>query len=240
MRALDITSRIATTLLALVAAASIIFLVVAVTHFLATVESEIHTIHSDSIAQFQSTRSDILTRVDSLTSLADRRTNQIVAVSDSTVKHAIDAANLGLFATAWDRHLSEAAGGIAALPSTIKPAIDNLSTVLATANAVEERVGPQLFDALSGARIASEATATTMRDIQHSIPGIITNIDLIAANSVKATDASNRAANSTAQVMANLAAETKPLPAWMRFIPLGAQVGSAVVGAAAAAGAFNH
>jgi hypothetical protein len=211
----------------------------AVLHLTDVAETEIKGIHQDAISQFQTTREAVLTRLGDVTDLVDRRTNQMIVLSNGRLEDVIASAHLDLFATAWDKHLGEAASGIADLPGSVKPALDGLTAVLQTTDAIETKLGPELFDTLGGTRIAAEATATTMRDIQHSVPGIVSTVQLIGANSVKLTDASTQAAAYTAQTMHNMAIETKPIPFLRYLVPL-SEVGAATVGAAAAAGAFAH
>jgi hypothetical protein len=222
----------------------------AVLRFEQASETELHTLVASAtsmVDEVSTARAATLDRVDALTALVDRRTDQALNLVDQHLSKGLEDANLGLFSQAWDKHLGEAAGGIAELPGTLKPLVDDIRPVLTdtasaiqTANVMEGKLGPQLFDALSAGRIAAEATATTMRDIQHSVPGVISTVQLIGSNSIKLTDASTQAAQYTAQTMKNLANETTPLPKWFRFVVPAAEIGSSGVAAAAAAGAFNH
>ena len=92
----------------------------------------------------------------------------------------------------------------------------------------------------AAAKVTLGQTAETMRDVQRATPRMLSTWDEIGANVQATTQAGTEASRNTAQVMANFARATKPLPTWVRIglavAPPVAQVGASVATALALTG----
>jgi ABC-type transporter Mla subunit MlaD len=125
---------------------------------------------------------------------------------------------------ATDRRVGDTLGRVdaalataSALHDDLKPTLENAAAITAQAKDASsilfrrDALPAQLLGLTAAAKVTLGQTAETMRDIQRATPEIVANIKAT-------TEASTEASRNTAQVMANFAKATKPLPAWARVV----------------------
>jgi ABC-type transporter Mla subunit MlaD len=185
--------------------------------------SEIGVTRGVLIGEVHSAREDLLGRTD----------RQVTALRGDVT------ADLALIEEAADRRLGDtlgrmdaALGTVNAIHDELKPTFENTAAITAQAREASvvllrrDALPAQLLGVTAAAKVTLGQTAETMRDIQRATPEIVDNIKAT-------TEASTEASKNTAQVMANLAKATKPLPAWARVVlaiaPPAVQTGAAIV-----------
>jgi hypothetical protein len=131
-----------------------------------------------------------------------------------------------------------ALGTVNALHDDLKPTLENAAAITAHAKDASaillrrDALPAQLLGLTGAAKVTLGQTAETMRDIQRATPQMLSTWNEIGTNVKATTEASTEASRNTAQVMANFARATKPLPTWARIglavAPPIAQIGVSV------------
>lgn len=163
--------------------------------------------------QVAALRTDLMAKVSEVSGLADRRIGDTLARVDTAL------------------------GTADALRADLQPALTNAASITGHVNSITAHVDDALpqftdcayldadgtpvggnpdcafnrFQGMSKAfETASLDVSTMTRDFRGAIPGVLADVK-------RAADGSARASESTAQVMANFARATKPLPTWARI-----------------------
>jgi len=206
-------------LLAVLAAVGVsaLLLVRNTTAVVAAMPAEIQATRAALVAEIQATRGDLTSQVQSAREdLLDRADRQVSAVRGDVmgeVAQIREAADRRVGDTL--RRADTALGTMNVLRDDLKPTIENVAAITAQAKEASailfrrDALPAQLLGLTAAAKVTLGQTAETMRDIQRATPEIVANIRAT-------TEASTEASKNTAQVMANFAKATKPLPTWAR------------------------
>jgi hypothetical protein len=185
--------------------------------------SEIEVTRSALIGEVHSAREDLLGRTD----------RQVTALRGDVMGEVAE------FRVAADQRVGDALGRVDtalgtvnAIHDELKPTFENTAAITAQAKDASailfrrDALPAQLLGLTAAAKVTLGQTAETMRDIQRATPEIVKNIKAT-------TEASTEASKNTAQVMANFAKATKPLPVWARVVlavaPPVVQTGATIV-----------
>jgi len=202
---------------------------------------EIRAARGDLIHQVEAVAKDVTNRADR--QITDFRKETLAEVEE--IRQTADR-RIGDTLTRVDAAL----GTVDQLHVSLQPAIDN--TVAITANARDasavlfrrDALPAQLLGLTGAAKVTLGQTATTMREIQRATPQMLSTVQDIGDNVRATTEASTEASRNTAQVMANFARATKPLPVWARIglsvAPPLAQVGASVATTLAVTGKVGN
>jgi ABC-type transporter Mla subunit MlaD len=185
--------------------------------------SEIELTRGALIGEVHSAREDLLGRTDrQVTALRGDVTADLAQIEEAADRRIGDT--LG--------RMDVALGTVNALRGDLKPTLENTAAITAQAREASvillrrDALPAQLLGVTAAAKVTLGQTAETMRDIQRATPEIVDNIKAT-------TEASTEASKNTAQVMANFAKATKPLPAWARVVlaiaPPAVQTGATIV-----------
>lgn len=146
-------------------------------------------------------------RVDQAIRTLDRRAASLQAGAD---KH------LGVVEQITDARLREATGALAGLRGDLQPTLRGVAaTTAATAalvgdlQASVDDLYPDIKASVESVTVAAASAGYASEDFRRAVPVILDGAQRIVANS-------DRTTASTAEVMANLARATRPLPAWAR------------------------
>jgi HEAT repeat protein len=204
------------------------------------VSAELAAVRMDFTGQVAAARQDLLTRTER--QVAALRTDLMSEVSQirSTADQRVGD-TLG--------RVDAALATVNALHDDLKPTLDNAAAITGQAKDAaaillrRDALPAQLLGVTAAAKVTLGQTAETMRDIQRATPQMLTTWNEIGANVKATTQASTEASRNTAQVMANFARATKPLPTWARIglavAPPLAQVGASVATTLAVTGSLG-
>lgn len=179
----------------------------------------------------------VLYNVD-LTTAQIGRTSNVIRLAASEERQALKETSAETKAT-----IIELRGKIGAVLDGASATEDELRKTVAD-------VHPQILGLVAASKVTAGEAATTMREIRRAVPGFITqgqqiaeNVRLTSLQFIETGKQSAEASKQTAKMMGNLAAATKPLPAWLR-IPLAitgavAPTAAGILTGAAATGAFK-
>lgn len=213
---------------------SAFLLVRAATAVVAAVPGEIQATRAALVSEIQATRNDLTGQIQSAREdFLGRTERQVVALRGDVMG---EVAEIRLAA---DRRVGDTLGRVDtaletvnALHDDLKPTLENAAAITAQAHDASailfrrDALPAQLLGLTAAAKVTLGQTAETMRDIQRATPEIVSNIKAT-------TEASTEASKSTAEVMANFAKATKPLPAWARVVlavaPPAVQTGATIV-----------
>ena len=213
---------------------SAFLLVRATTAVVAAVPGEIQATRAALVSEIQATRNDLTGQVRSAREdLLGRTERQVAGLRGDVMGEVAE------IRVAADRRVGDTLGrvdtaleAVNALHDELKPTLDNAAAITAQtkdASAIlfrRDALPAQLLGLTAAAKVTLGQTAETMRDIQRATPEIVANIRAT-------TEASTEASKNTAQVMANFAKATKPLPAWARVVlavaPPAVQTGATIV-----------
>jgi ABC-type transporter Mla subunit MlaD len=213
---------------------SAFLLVRATTAVVAAVPGEIQATRAALVSEIQATRGDLTVQVQSAREDLLRRAERQVAGLRGDVM-----AEVSKIRVAADRRVGDTLGrvdtaleAVNALHNDLKPTLNNTAAITEQtkdASAIlfrRDALPAQLLGLTAAAKVTLGQTAETMRDIQRATPEIVANVKAT-------TEASTEASRNTAQVMANFAKATKPLPAWARVVlavaPPAVQTGATIV-----------
>lgn len=196
---------------------SAFLLVRTTTAVVAAVPAEIQATRAALVAEIQSTRGDLTSQVQSAREdLLGRADRQVSALRGDVMGEVAEIRE------AADRRVGDmlgrvdtALGTMNVLHDDLKPTIENVAAITAQAKDASaillrrDALPAQLLGLTAAAKVTLGQTAETMRDIQRATPEIVANIKAT-------TEASTEASQNTAQVMANFAKATRPLPTWAR------------------------
>ena len=200
----------------------------------AALPGEIQATRAALVSQIQATRSDLTGQVQLAREDLLRRAERQVAGLRGDVMGEVAEIRV-----AADRRVGDSLGrvdtaleAVNALHNDLKPTLDNAAAITAQTKDTSailfrrDALPAQLLGLTAAAKVTLGQTAETMRDIQRATPEIVANIKAT-------TEASTEASKNTAQVMANFAKATKPLPAWARLVlavaPPAVQTGATIV-----------
>ena len=163
-------------------------------------------IRQDLTGQVEGARKDLLVRTE----------RQVEGLRSDVIENVADIRTMA------DRRIDDSLGrvdkALAILESVndeLKPTLDNAAVITAQAKEASgilfrrDALPAQILGLTAAAKVTLGQSAETMRDIQRATPEIVNNIKAT-------TQASTEASKNTAQVMANFAKATKPLPTWAR------------------------
>lgn len=214
--------------------ASAILLVRTTTAVVAAVPGEIQATRAALVSEIQATRNDLTGQVQSAREdLLSHTERQVVALRGDVMGEVAE------IRVATDRRIGDTLGRVDAALATANALHDDLKPTLENAAAITQQakdasaillrrdaLPAQLLGLTAAAKVTLGQSAETMRDIQRATPEIVANIKAT-------TEASTEASKNTAQVMANFAKATKPLPAWARVVlavaPPAVQTGATIV-----------
>jgi ABC-type transporter Mla subunit MlaD len=214
--------------------ASTFLLVRTTTAVVAAVPGEIQATRVALVSEIQATRGDLTGQVQSAREeLLGRAERQVAALRGDVMGAVAEIRE------AADRRVGDtlgrvdtALGTVNVLRDDVKPTLDNVATITSQAKDASailfrrDALPAQLLGLTAAAKVTLGQTAETMRDIQRATPEIVANIKAT-------TEASTEASKNTAQVMANFAKATKPLPAWARVVlavaPPAVQTGATIM-----------
>ena len=175
---------------------------------------QVAAVRGDIAGQIVSARTDLLGRTER--QVADLRTDVMGEVAQ--------------FRSIADRRLGDTLGRVDmalaqvdALRADLKPTLENAASITSHANEASailfrrDALPAQLLGLTGAAKVTLGQTAETMRDIQRATPQMLATWNEIGGNVKATTQASTEASRNTAQVMANFARATKPLPTWARI-----------------------
>ena len=227
---------------------SVLLLVRTATAVVAAMPGQIQATRAALLAQIQATRGDLSGQVESTRKdLLGRTERQAVALRGDVMGEVSEIRKTA------DRRLGDtlarvdaALAQVDALRADLKPTLENAASITAhvdDASAIllrRDALPAQILGVTAAAKVTLGQTAETMRDIERATPRMLSTWDEIGANVKATTQASTEASRNTAQVMANFARATKPLPTWVRIglavAPPVAQVGASVATALALTG----
>lgn len=213
---------------------SALLLVRATTAVVAAVPGEIQATRAALVSEIQATRGDLTGQVQSARlDLLSRTERQVAALRRDVMGEVAEIRLL------TDRRVGDTLGRVDvalatanALHDDLKPTLENAAAITAQAKDASaillrrDALPAQLLGLTAAAKVTLGQSAETMRDIQRATPEIVANIKAT-------TEASTEASKNTAQVMANFAKATKPLPAWARVVlavaPPAVQTGASIV-----------
>lgn len=219
---------------------SVLLLVRTATAVVAAFPGEVQATRAALIDQIQATRSDLTNEVASAREdLLGRTERQVSALRGDVIGEVAEIRK------AADRRVGEALGRVDTVLATVdalhddlKPTLDNAAAITTQAKDAStvllrrDALPAQLLGLTGAAKVTLGQTAETMRDIQRATPQMLATWNEIGTNVKATTEASTEASRNTAQVMANFARATKPLPTWARIglavAPPLAQVGVSV------------
>ena len=204
------------------------------------VSAELQTTRTAFVAQVQAVRGDLTGQVESARKdLLSRAEGQVASLRTDVM------GELAQISKSADHRLGDtltrvdtALGEVEELRGDLKPTLENAASITSHANEASailfrrDALPAQLLGLTGAAKVTLGQTAETMRDIQRATPQMLATWSEIGGNVKATTEASTEASRNTAQVMANFARATKPLPTWARIglavAPPIAQVGVSV------------
>ncbi len=195
----------------------------------AVMSAEIAATRAEIMRQIEAARIEALVTVDRQATALQARSFQQIA----EIRNVADR-RIGDTLTRVDRALLTIEG----LRGDLQPALTNVREISTHANEASailfrrDALPAQLLGLTAAAKVTLGQTATTMRAIQEATPQMLATVQQVGDNIKATTEASTEASRNTAQVMANFARATKPLPTWARVglavAPPLAQVGASV------------
>ena len=206
----------------------------------ATLPAEVRATRAALVSELQATRADLADQVE-----AARRDVLTKADSQLSAFQLESFRQIAEFRGVADRRLGDtlarvdtALGTVDQFRTDLQPTIANAESISAQANEASailfrrDALPAQILGLTAAAKITLGQTATTMRSIQEATPQMLATVQQVGDNVKATTEASTEASRNTAQVMANFARATKPLPTWARIglavAPPIAQVGVSV------------
>jgi hypothetical protein len=219
---------------------SITLLVRTVAVVVAALPSEVRATRAVLISELQATRADLGGQVDAARKdVLAKADGQLGALQSESFRQIAE------FRGVADRRLGDtlarvdtALGMVNQLHTDLQPTLANAESITAHASEASailfrrDALPAQILGLTAAAKITLGQTATTMRSIQEATPQMLATVQQVGDNVKATTEASTAASRNTAQVMANFARATKPLPTWVRIglavAPPIAQVGVSV------------
>ena len=198
---------------------------------IAMLPAKYEALHRDATEQLTAIRAESAYQLDALRvpllKLADDRSKEALRIVDARVGQSLEIV---------DARSGQALKTVEGLRADLAPTLANTAALVKDLQNTSDALYPDIQAAVESTTVAATQTAQAAQSVQQAVPGVLKGVETLEANS-------NATTASTAEMMKNLAAATKPLPTWLR-IPLSitgalAPTVAGAVSAAAAAGAFH-